>query len=295
MQLDENEDSEFVKFWNTVLEPKFTRFRHILEGGLSRYSSNILPTLGIKGGMSVLDVGCGWGDMAIDISKIVVPKGLVVGIDCVEEFLSVARRDAKKMEIDNVFFLQGDAEKSLPEREFDYVVARFGTMFFTNPVAALRNIRFALKPGGQFTHIVWRNRSDCPAVEEARNIALKYLPYSSKEGENCGPGPFSMANQDITTAMMKSAGFTNISFERMDEKIMVGSDVEEAIEFALSIGPAGEIIREANEHCSKEKRTKIKNEMRSYFGTAEHDTKGIWMPMSAWVISSTNPGFENAS
>ena len=79
METDFEEDSNFVKFWNSVLEPKFSKFRHILQGGLSRYSSVILPSLPLKDGMHVLDVGCGWGDMAIDISKIVHPEGSVVG------------------------------------------------------------------------------------------------------------------------------------------------------------------------------------------------------------------------
>jgi len=38
--------------------------------------------------------------------------------------------------------------------EYDFVFSRFGTMFFDNPVAAMRNMRSALKPGATMTHIV---------------------------------------------------------------------------------------------------------------------------------------------
>ena len=38
-------------------------------------------------------------------------------------------------------------------------------MFFTNPVAGLKKMRLALKEGGLMTHIVWRDRKDCPAIE----------------------------------------------------------------------------------------------------------------------------------
>ena len=31
-------DTDFVKFWNDVLEPKFTKYKHIIQGGLSRHS-----------------------------------------------------------------------------------------------------------------------------------------------------------------------------------------------------------------------------------------------------------------
>ena len=56
MEFDKSADTEFVKFWNTVLEPKFTKYRHILQGGLSRHSAAVLPTLPIKKGD--VSVGC---------------------------------------------------------------------------------------------------------------------------------------------------------------------------------------------------------------------------------------------
>ena len=100
--------------------------------------------------MSVLDVGCGWGDMSIEVAKLVSPSGRVVGIDCVDAFLEVGRKDAKEKNVDNVIFQRWNAELSLPENEFDYVVSRFGTMFFTNPVAGLKKMRLALKKGGLY-------------------------------------------------------------------------------------------------------------------------------------------------
>ena len=83
-------DTDFVKFWNNVLEPKFTKYKHIIQGGLSRHSKAIIPDLPIKKGMSVLDVGCVWGDMSIEIAKLVGPSGHV-GINCVDAFLEVGR------------------------------------------------------------------------------------------------------------------------------------------------------------------------------------------------------------
>ena len=156
-------DTEFVKFWNRVLEPKFTKYRHILQGGLSRHSAAIVPGLPIEKGMAVLDVGCGWGDMTNQVAEMVGPDGSVLGLDCVEAFLNEARKDATAAGLANVEFKRGDSEVALPENEFDYVVARFGTMFFTNPVPAMRRMRLALKPGGRMTHIIWRRREDNPA------------------------------------------------------------------------------------------------------------------------------------
>jgi len=289
MALDNENDTDFVKFWNSVLEPKFTRYRHILQGGLSRHSAAVVPTLPIKEGMSVLDVGCGWGDMSLQVATMVGPTGRVVGIDCVDAFLEQAREDAAAQGQTNVEFRRGDAEIALPENEFDYVVARFGTMFFTNPVAALRRMRLALKPGGNMTHIVWRRREENPAWQAAKDIALRHLPPPGEDADSCGPGPFSMGNQETTGLMMKSAGYEEAAFTRVDEKIMVGTTPEECIAFALAIGPAGEVFREAGEELAEAKRPEIEREMRTFFEGLERDVNGIWAPTSSWVISARNP------
>ncbi len=290
MELDKSADTDFVKFWNAVLEPKFTKYRHILQGGLSRHSAAVLPKLPIKKGMSVLDVGCGWGDMTLQVAEVVGSTGRVVGVDCVEAFLQEARKDAAAKGLSNVQFLRGDAEVALPENEFDYVIARFGTMFFTNPVAALRRMRKALKPGGQITHIVWRRREDNPAWQEAKEITLRHLPPPGADADTCGPGPFSMGNQETAGLMMKSAGYEDITFTRVDEKIMVGTTPEECIAFALAIGPGGEVFREAGVELAEAKRPEIEREMRTFFESQERDGHGIWAPTSSWVISARNPG-----
>jgi ubiquinone/menaquinone biosynthesis C-methylase UbiE len=290
MQSDTPADTDFVKFWNTVLEPKFTRYRHILQGGLSRHSAAVLPKLPLRTGMAVLDVGCGWGDMSLQVAEAVGPTGRVVGIDCVEAFLEEARKDAAAKGLTNVTFIRGDAEVALPENQFDYVIARFGTMFFTNPVSALRRMRLALKPGGQMTHIVWRRREDNPAWQQAKEIALRHLPPPGADADTCGPGPFSMGNQETTSLMMKSAGYEEVSFTRVDEKILIGTTLDECIAFALAIGPAGEVFREAGTELAESKRPMIETEMRAFFETLERDSKGIWAPTSSWVITARHPG-----
>ena len=286
---DAREDTEFVRFWNEVLAPKFTRFRHVLVGGLTYHSEAVFPELPVRAGDRVLDVGCGWGDTAMKLARLTGPEGEVVGIDCCDVFLADAQADLAETDLGNVTFLRGDAEVALPEGEFDFVFSRFGTMFFANPVAGLRNMRRALRPGGRMVHIVWRDRADNPWLSMARDIVLEHLPAPGEDARTCGPGPFSMSDEATVRKMMEIAGYTDIAFERVDAPVRVGDDVEDAIAFQLAIGPAGEVFREAGD-LAEAKRPEIEAALAEAIGRQTRDADGIVIDSSSWVISARNPG-----
>jgi ubiquinone/menaquinone biosynthesis C-methylase UbiE len=289
IKVDEVEDTPFVEFWNTVLAPKFIRFRHILVGGLSHHSEAVFPILPVRKGDVALDVGCGFGDTAIKLARLVGPKGEVAGIDCCDAFLDIARKETQETGLANIRYLRGDAEIALPHNAFDFVFARFGTMFFNNPVAGLRNMRKALKPGGRMVHIVWRNRADNPWLSMARDVVLQFLPPPGDGAQTCGPGPFSMADEETVRSMMKVAGYSDIEFRRVDAPVLVGKDVDDAIAFQLAIGPAGEVFREAGEEAEK-KRPQIEAALVKAINAQKMSAEGIVMPSSSWVISAVNPG-----
>jgi len=285
---DEAVDTPFVEFWNTVLAPKFIRFRHILVGGLTQHSEAIFPTLPVHQGDKVLDVGCGFGDTAIKLAKIVGPSGAVTGIDCCDVFLEIAKKEALASGISNVKYVRGDAEIALPHNAFDFVFARFGTMFFANPVAGLRNMRMALKPGGRMVHIVWRNHADNPWLSMARDIVLQFLPPPGENAQTCGPGPFSMSDEDTVRSMMQIAGYDDIEFRRVDAPVLIGKNVEDAIAFQLAIGPAGEVYREAGEEAEKQL-PQIEAALAKAINAQKMSAEGIVMSSSSWVISAVNP------
>lgn len=277
-------NNEFINCWNEILVPKWNRFRHILSGNGDVHSSMAYGYFDIKPGDKVLDIGCGYGETSIEIGKMVGPEGEVLGLDCTQTFLDIANKERDEAGQGNVNFVLGDAQTyELPEDYYDVVYSRFGVMFFQNVVYALKNSYKTLKPGGKLCMIVWRTIDDNPCWGMAKDIALEHLPPPGDNAQTCGPGPFSLADEYTTKAMMAAAGFDNVVlFKRNDSDIPVGTSMEEALDFQILVGPSGEIIREAAE-LGQEKLGIIRQDMMDSFKPHERNG-GVYLPSSTWFI-----------
>ena len=279
-----------IAAWNTVLYEKFSRFRHLVVQGLSQHSDAAFDRRPYPVGARVLDVGCGFGDSTMRIAMRVGPTGEAVGVDCAENFIRAAEVAARDEQIENVRFIIGDAQADDLHGPYDHAFASFGTMFFTMPDEAMRNVRNVLKPGGTFTQIVWRRREENPWLYEAELRVKDIVPLVSHDETDqvhCGPGPFSMADADSVSTLLRDAGFERISFERHDCDICIGRDIDDAIEFAMALGPAGEIIRLAGEEGTKRK-PQVVAALRDVLSPfARRD--GIWAPSSTWFVTAFNP------
>lgn len=280
--------NEYVEFWNDTLAEKFNRFREILMNGLSYHSRVPLEGLELRPGSHIVDVGCGWGDTALELAGKTGPDGFVLGLDCVDDFLDKGRRDARRAGMKHVEFKAADVQTHAFEPEFDFCFSRFGMMFFENPVAAMRNIRTALKPGAEMMFIVWRDIADNPWLGVPKQVVLDFLPEPGDDARTCGPGPFSMSNPDVVTKQLEIAGFSDIDFKRIDGPVTVGDSVENAMQFQLALGPAGEVFREAGE-LAEARRSEIEQALREVLAPYEQD-EGIVMPSSSWTITARNPG-----
>jgi len=282
MTIDTNDD--FISCWNEILVPKWNRFRHLLSGNGAIHSNLAYKDFQLQQGDKVLDIGCGYGETCLEIGKMVTDSGEVLGLDCTESFLNTAEQERKRANAGNVRFELGDAQThQLPSEYFDVVFSRFGVMFFQSVVMAMRNAHKALKPDGKLCMIVWRTIKDNPCWGAAKEITLKYLPPPGENAQTCGPGPFSMADEETTRGMMKAAGFDQVDlFKRIDADICIGTTIEEAIDYQILVGPSGEIVREAGE-IGKQKLPEIRRDLETLMTKHLRDD-GVYMPSSTWAI-----------
>ena len=113
-----------------------------------------LQALGLTRGMSVLDLGCGYGHFTIPAARLVNPAP-AVGIDIDSPILAEARKAGE--EVVNCLWLNQDL-LSLPKlmvSKFDYVMMHCTFHGLPDPVEFLRSVVDVLNPGGYFSVINW--------------------------------------------------------------------------------------------------------------------------------------------
>ena len=144
--------------------------------------------------------------------------GEAVGVDVSEPFIELAQRRRREAGR-RATSASGSSDVQVADLggPYDYAFSRMGMMFFANPVAALRNVREAMRPGGRLASVVWRRKLDNDWLYRAELVVEQYLEQPEETDEpTCGPGPFSMANADTLTEQLLIAGFEAISLRRCD-------------------------------------------------------------------------------
>lgn len=282
-------NEEAIRAWDTVLYERFKQYRHIFVGALSQFSDDAFRTDAPPPGAHCLDVGCGFGDTTLQLAEIVGAAGSAHGVDSAPSFIADARADAEARGLDNVSFAVEDVQVASWEAEYDYAFSRMGTMFFANPVQAMRAIRGGLKPGGKLCMIVWRRKAENSFAYEPELVVERFLAHpDATDADTCGPGPFSLGNADTVTGVLKSAGFEDVTLRRQDIDYLMGSTLDEAVEVAMALGPAAELIR-VNEDEGEAKRDEIAAALRELLGSWVADDGTVLTGASAWLVTALNP------
>jgi len=280
------DNTEAAEAWNGPLFEIWIKYRDLVADGLREHGENAIRLTPPAEGDRVLDIGCGLGDTTRRLLELVGETGTAHGVDVAERMIETAIAEARAAGIDNVTFAVQDVETEPFEQEFDYAFARFGTMFFANPVAALRNVRNAMAAGGALNMVVWRRKLDNDMMHRAELVVAEYLEEPEESDvPRCGPGPFSMANADTVTDVLVHAGWSEIRLARQDLPYRIGNDLDQAVAFNMDLGPAAEVLRMWG-HRIDEIRPKIAADLREALGDFVQPDGSVVAPASTWAVSA---------
>ncbi len=118
------------------------------SSGAKRRRRKIAAALAPESGESVLDVGCGPGHQAYELSSIVGPTGQITGVDPAESAIAIASRRCSGLS--NARFRLGEAA-NLPfdDQEFDSVMSSQVFEYLNDVDSGLREMYRVLRPGGR--------------------------------------------------------------------------------------------------------------------------------------------------
>jgi ubiquinone/menaquinone biosynthesis C-methylase UbiE len=190
----------------------------------------LLEMAALSAGEQVVEVASGTGLVTFRAAAAVGPSGSVLATDISDEMVERLAREARETGFTNVPARRMDAEAmDVPEGSFDAALCALGLMYVPDPVAALRQMHRALKPGGRVVCAVWGARSNCGWAE------IFPIVDARVRSEVC-PMFFSLGTGDALGTAMTAAGFAGVTSRRIGTVLHYDSP-EEACGAAFAGGP----------------------------------------------------------
>lgn len=126
----------------------------VLENGLRRAlqgPEKLLGEIGVREGMVLLDVGCGYGYLSIPAAKTVGPTGLVYAVDNDERKVMRLARKAEVMGLKNLRPIRSEAWRldGVPREGVDVAVMLYSLHHFERVRESLEEAWRRLKRGGR--------------------------------------------------------------------------------------------------------------------------------------------------
>ncbi len=167
-------------------------------------------------GARVLDIAAGAGDQTLDIARRIGNTGWVLATDISPGILALAQKNAQAASLKQVSTQVADVQSlGLAGADFDAAVCRLGLMFCSSPLAALSEIRAALKPRGRFTALVFGPPQGNPCVAITLAVARKHagLAHVSAIKPSCVSEPgtlMSLGKPGLLEQLLQTAGFADV-------------------------------------------------------------------------------------
>lgn len=274
-------NAEQIEYWNQRAGPTWVAANARLDEMLSPLGRAAQERARVRPGERVLDVGCGVGQTTLELAERVGPSGSVLGVDISTPMLARARERARAAGAAHVRFENADAQThAFTPESVDLIYSRFGVMFFADPRAAFANLLRALCPGGRLAFVCWQAMTENPWMRESLGAVLKHVPPPPPADPHA-PGPFAFADAARVRGILEGAGFRGVRHESVTGQLSLGASLDEAVSFAVEIGPASRLLEDAPEA----RRGSAIAELRKTL-EARLTPKGVELGYATWIVTA---------
>jgi SAM-dependent methyltransferase len=249
----------------------------LYDAELRAHHKHLRAAYGISPGNAVLDIGCGTGLTTREAARAAAP-GRVVGVDVSERMLERARQLTAAERLDNVRYELGDAQvHRFDPAGFDVAISRFGTMFFSDPVAAFANIAVSLRPGGRLVLLVWQ-RYEHNEWARAIDAALGEAAQAPQPGAD----PFSLGDAESTAGILEGAGFDGVRFEDVHEPVLYGQDLDGALAFVRGFQNTSAALASLSDGEAARTVERLREMLAAHYS----DDRGVVFDARSWLITA---------
>ena len=229
-------------FWSEGPGTGFLAEEEALEAIHAPLGELVLAAAGIAPGHRVIDLGCGTGALARRAARLAGAGGAVCGVDVSAPML--ARAGAIGSDPAPTYLLADAQSGPLPVPPADRLVSRLGVMFFSEPLAALANLRAAMAPGGTLTAVCWRRGlPDNPLFAVPVEAVAPHLGRP-EEADPHAPGPMAFADGPRVEAILAAAGWRDARVWPVPVTLTPEGPADAMGRLATRIGAAARLIRE---------------------------------------------------
>lgn len=185
---------------------------------------------------TILDVACGSGLPALALAERVGPAGKVVAVDVSPKMLAATRRKAAAAGLGNVQTRETAADAiGGPDAAFDAVTCKDGLMFCPDIVAAVREMRRVLAPGGRYAFSVWAEPEANPCFTTLFGAVGEVMQLPAPPPD--APGPFRLAASGELERVVRAGGFGDVALERVAVSWTFASVAQHWEIFSETAGP----------------------------------------------------------
>jgi len=264
--------------WNGTSGCAWVDLQETLDGMFAPFEDLLVEAVTAHAASHVLDVGCGTGSTTIAAARMLGAAGRAVGIDISEPMISVARERAVRAGAAASFACADAQDHAFSPASFDFIISRFGVMFFDDPPRAFANLRRACSDGAGLFCIAWRSPGENPFMTAAERAVGSMLPGLPAREPNV-PGQFGFADETRVRRILEEGGWRDIGIRPLDAECKLPH--RELERYMTRLGPVGSRMADLDEPV----RARIVGKMRAAFDAYVHGTE-VRYTAACWVITA---------